>query len=852
IKSQRRFLATGSIAIFAILALSLGYVAFFGAVQNDGAAWSGSTPCTENKFGILSSLSDCTNLGSGTFVCNSGTDVRKCFNDGISTFASPCVTGMCTEAVLKYSFEELTPDNKIKDDSGRAQHGTCTSCPAQVNARVGQGLQFTSSVNPIDFSFQNQASLRQFTILTWIKPDASIGSSGVILTNGIDEGDAFRLYVTGDAASLSRAAVLNIQGIGSEDPIAGLTAVTAANKIRFNEWNHVAVTVDLVAGNARFYIDGVESTASQSAVLNGQESGPLSDIISTLLPTWRIGRYLDTGREYAGIYPEPFSGVIDEVKIVPRIMTPTEIQVDIARQSPPMITIERNIGLRGISGNIKPALDKWELTAFIQNYFNPLTPDQVTVNNIPFHTCQQVTAGQHRCTYSFDYKSAFASATVGAIPVITLPFPASTPTRYGMLYHEFNPGRQFVGINLNEGSRVVASSSGGEVLVSSPDIPINEVKFDDSSQSARFTSIVGASATACTGGALCPFVVPGLSTNAAYFDGINSVVGMPLTNFGNQFTLFWWMRPTAQFLNSNLNIATAPGFSVRGACSSSSCTTQLETSNGGSRCALGFIPGKWSHFALSYDNGNVKLYKNGQDVTGCTHIIAPLITQSSGTWQLGLNSGHFDAALDEVLVYSRVMSDAEIQNFIKQQNQGIMPGTETCFDFRKNQGEVGIDCGAVCNNRCNPDPFDFEAHTVGSCPAGWQCSGDVVVETSSDSSLGIRGTKFLAMGRDSAQGTAISSVFALPSGVQNLKVRRGGFGTFFFGLYKAVDGSLICGLDSAPTGFPLADVPVCGDISSHAGQYVRIRIDESSGVVLSSLFVDDIRAVVGGVEVSIG
>jgi hypothetical protein len=70
----------------------------------------------------------------------------------------------------------------------------------------------------------------------------------------------------------------------------------------------------------------------------------------------------------------------------------------------------------------------------------------------------------------------------------------------------------------------------------------------------------------------------------------------------------------------------------------------------------------WSHLALTYDNSMLRLYVNGTQVG--TRTTSGALLTSTGALRIGGNSiwGEFFAGrIDEVRIYNRALSTAEIQ-----------------------------------------------------------------------------------------------------------------------------------------------------------------------------------------------
>jgi hypothetical protein len=86
----------------------------------------------------------------------------------------------------------------------------------------------------------------------------------------------------------------------------------------------------------------------------------------------------------------------------------------------------------------------------------------------------------------------------------------------------------------------------------------------------------------------------------------------------------------------------------------------------------------WSHIAFTYDGSTIRVYQNGQQ-SGQLAFAASRIGRIDVVMNptlgkgIGNNQHYFDGAIDEVFVYNRRLSDAELA--ILAQRQGLVPPT---------------------------------------------------------------------------------------------------------------------------------------------------------------------------------
>ena len=184
------------------------------------------------------------------------------------------------------------------DVSGNGNVGTITGASWSTQGRYGNALSFngTSSVVRVPSSSSLDPG-GAMTLEGWVKPTASLSGWRTVLQR---QPDAYYLNASSGAGDL-RPAGGGTFGSGSSGTLIGPTAIP------INTWTHEALTYD--GTTMRLYINGVEAA-------NKPQSGAVQ---SSTNPLWIGGNQP---------YGEYFQGLLDEIRVYKRALTPAEIQSD--------------------------------------------------------------------------------------------------------------------------------------------------------------------------------------------------------------------------------------------------------------------------------------------------------------------------------------------------------------------------------------------------------------------------------------------------------------------------------------------------------------------------------------------
>jgi fibronectin type 3 domain-containing protein len=205
--------------------------------------------------------------------------------------APPVPTGL----VAAYGFEQ-TSGTTVTDSSGKGSTGTISGATWAAGGRFGRALSFDGVDDSVTVPDSNLLDLAPgMTLEAWVKP-TTVSDWRTALLKERPGQLAYALYAAGDnGRPLAEVAA------GTQRDARGIAALPVGT------WTHLAATYDRTT--LRLYVNGtqVASTAVSGTLVN--TTRPL-----------KIGGN--------SIWGEYFSGLIDEVRVYERALTPAEITAD--------------------------------------------------------------------------------------------------------------------------------------------------------------------------------------------------------------------------------------------------------------------------------------------------------------------------------------------------------------------------------------------------------------------------------------------------------------------------------------------------------------------------------------------
>jgi cytochrome c peroxidase len=233
-----------------------------------------------------------------------------------------------SEYFMTFRTTGATPDGSLArwrfnqsslDDSGNNHHATLSGGASyQLEAQEG-GARLELDGSSGRATVETMELGDYFTLAAWVRIPSGRTGIQTLMSNSVSgaASHGFRWFVNHSGGSNRR--IVFETGNGS----LGASAQTASEVFPYDQWNHLAVTVDRVNGIARIYCNGHEETLGTQIRSDFATRGPLD-----------IGRMMN-GNFYLG-------GGLDDVMILPGKLTGTQIRV---------LAQSRLIGNWGLNGN---------------------------------------------------------------------------------------------------------------------------------------------------------------------------------------------------------------------------------------------------------------------------------------------------------------------------------------------------------------------------------------------------------------------------------------------------------------------------------------------------------------------
>src|SRR6266853_679638 len=507
--------------------------------------------------------------------------------------------------VAAYAFNEGS-GTTVADMSGNNNNGTISAATWTTAGRFGNALVFNGTSARV--TVPDAASLQLTTGMTleaWVFPTATPTNWRAIVDKTVDGYYLMASTDKGDGPSAGGT------WVGGNQNTYGPSVVEV------NTWTHLAATFD--GETVRLYVNGAE-VASQA------QTTPLATTTGTL----QIG-----GDSYPN---EFFAGRIDEVRIYNRALSAAEIQTDMntavggTPPSPDTAAPSTPAGLSATAASATQINLAWSAST-----------DDVGVTGYRVERCQgegcttfaQVAtpAGTSfsdssiaaSTSYSYQVRAADAAGNLSAYSAVASATTSNTPPGLVAAY---------------------AFSEGSGTTVA------------DMSGNNNNGTISGATWTTA-----------GRFGNALVFNGTSARVTVPdaaSLQLTTGMTLEAWVFPTATPTNWRAIVdKNVDGYYLMASTDKGDGPSAGGTWVGGNQNTYGpsvVEVNTWTHLAATFDGETVRLFVNGAEVASQAQT-TPLAT-TTGTLQIGGDSypnEFFAGRIDEVRIYNRALTEAEIQ-----------------------------------------------------------------------------------------------------------------------------------------------------------------------------------------------
>jgi hypothetical protein len=499
-----------------------------------------------------------------------------------------------------------------------------------TNGVVGQAFAFDPENYPyftytgVQIADQPEFALtNSLSIEAWVRP----------------RGDGYVIFFRGDHRPGLDPYTLSMQGnnilaFGVTD--AGGNSAFVQTPLVYNQWWHVAGTLDGSLGTLSLYTNGSLAAQSNTTIR------PFGALIPSESPGVGIGNVNDGGNVF------PFVGDIDEIALYNRALSLAEIQAiynagsagKCLLSSPTITSQPTNAAvLAGGTATFSVTAQGSRPISYQWNFGGAPLPGQTNATLV-FTNVQLSQAG----TYSVLVSNAFGSVLSSEVTLTVTPPPPCVTTPSGLIGWWKADGNALDAIGRNDG-----------VL-----------------QNISFGSGVVGQAFACD-----PENYPSFT-----YTGVQ-IADQPLFALTNSLSIEAWIRPRGDgyviFFRGDHRPGLDPyALSMQGNNILAFAITDADGNNASVQAPL--VYNEWWHVAGTLDgaSGALSLYTNGILAAQATTSVRPfgalLASESPGVGIGNVNDGGnmfpFLGDIDEISLYSRALSPAEIQSIYKANSGG--------------------------------------------------------------------------------------------------------------------------------------------------------------------------------------
>ena len=460
-----------------------------------------------------------------------------------------------------------------------------------------------------------------FSISMWAKIDANQSDIQTLVanTNGGSPADGFRLFVNEYQTSNGS---LRFE---TQDNQTGAVAFSPLGTFAFDQWNHIALVVDKVAGVARIYYNGADVTSNPSMLQDFNTTGP-----------WQFGNMIN----FFGL-----GGNIDDVRIYDRAITAFDI-AQLTESAPPAAPSNLNASSPSASSvNLS-----WSDNSNNENTF--------------------LIERREGSGAFVQVATAFANATT------YLDNNLSAGTTYSYRIRSAN----HIGESTYSNVASATTSAGNAAPGLTAHWELDASAFDSTANANDGILFGGAGFNADSA----------IGSHALALNGFNQYMSAGNFNLSEQFTIALWAKLEPG--SSNIQTLAANGvggFTPTGfrlfinSYETSDGRILLETGNDlAGDLALSpvgiFTAGQWNHVAIVVDRsvGLARIYYNGVDVTVDFTTMPDFNPNAIIHFGEMRGSGfHFNGSLDDIRIYDRALSAAEVSGLANPGDGGTLATT---------------------------------------------------------------------------------------------------------------------------------------------------------------------------------
>lgn len=605
---------------------------------------------------------------------------------------APASTPAPTEMAGYWPFEEGA-GTSTADLSGNGRTATLQGAQWTTSGKSGNALSFNgrdSYVNAGTFDLTGNA----MSISAWFKVNSfPAGSDARIISKARGAGEQDHIFMFSLYTGYRQALRLRLKTDGTTK-----TLIAPEGPITAGVWVHAVATYD--GTTARLYKDGVQVG-----------SMPMSGAITTdsSVPVW-IGLNPDGSN--------PFDGLIDQVRVYNRALSPAEIQALAQSDSAPTIPVAVSVSPTAAS---LTASQSRQFIASVTGTSNTavtwsVSPAVGTITQSGLYTAPASITAPATVTVraaSAADPTKFATAVVTLNPTVSVAVTPSAVTLAASATQQFTAsvsGSTNTAVTWSLSPAVGTISASGlytapASVASATTVTVKAVSAADSTKSATAVVTLAPSAPATPGGLIrywmfsegrdsvaadssgsqvtgtvrgATWTTAGRYGNALYFDGRNDYVDVAQLNVpGNAITISAWFKADsfpaghdARILSKATGEAEQDHHIMLSLYAGYRQALRLRLKTNGTTKTLiapqgPITTGVWVHAVATYDGTTARLYKDGVEV-GSMPLSGTLEVNSKVPAFIGANpkgpGNNFHGTIDQVRVYNRALSQQEIQS----------------------------------------------------------------------------------------------------------------------------------------------------------------------------------------------